>query len=75
MKTGIAFLINLIAIVFIANTKVHAQAACIVLNEFTLDPATGNNGDASRTGEFVELYNKCTCPQTATLLKPPEIPG
>lgn len=39
----------------------YAQSSCIVINEFVVDPKDGPNGDASNTGEFIELYNKCNC--------------
>lgn len=41
-------------------TKIFPQcSSCIVINEFSVDPKVGNNGDASATGEFIEFYNKC----------------
>ena len=34
-------------------------STCIVVNEFAVDPGSGENGNSSSTGEFVELYNTC----------------
>ena len=35
-------------------------ASCIVINEFAVDPDTGENGNSSTTGEYVEIYNRCS---------------
>jgi len=32
---------------------------CIVINEFAVDPNTGENGSPEETGEYIELFNQC----------------
>jgi hypothetical protein len=67
MKTqslSLATIFTLLFLGFSVLTKTTAQcpscASCIVINEFAVDPADGENGNSSSTGEYVEIYNRCS---------------